>query len=495
MRGRVLHLFWAVGLLAICAPALGAAPKPQNVILIGWGGARRVDVDASLQRRELPNLQKLIDRGHYVRIDAEGSADTKAGWTQILTGYLPDVTGVYTNDRYQPVPSGLSVFERLEKHFGTDAFVTVAVIGSRQHLGAIDPPRQAPRQDGSDEAGTVDRVLPGSPYYNMHRALEVWEYGLGPDEKVGPRALELLEKYKDKPFFIFIYFAGDDKADDTARARHQALVSDDRWTGQIADKVAELGLADKTQIYVSGDQSFLATTNQAVTRAGRRQDIAATILEAFGIDQNEIAPPLAGISLTRADNRPPIQRGTAGDQQMVVEVQEPPRRPDVVFVPTPQKVVDAMLRLAQVKKSDVVYDLGCGDGRIVVTAAKRFGCRAFGFDIDPARVAESRENVENNGVGDLVTIQQKDIFTLDLSRADVVTLYLLPSLNVKLIPQLERLKPGSRIVSHDFDMKGVQPDQEVRIETNDTYISHTVYLWTCPLKKVDPNGINSEDND
>jgi protein-L-isoaspartate O-methyltransferase len=166
------------------------------------------------------------------------------------------------------------------------------------------------------------------------------------------------------------------------------------------------------------------------------------------------------------------------------KIAEPPqeiKRPDVIFVPTPDEVVAKMLELAKVTKDDVVYDLGCGDGRIVVAAAK-LGCKAYGFDVDPQRIKESNENVQKNGVGNLATIEQKDIFTLDLSKANVVTLYLLPSLNVKLIPQLEQLKPGSRIVSHDFDMRGVTPDQVVEV-TADGEVSHTVYLWTVPLKK------------
>jgi SAM-dependent methyltransferase len=162
---------------------------------------------------------------------------------------------------------------------------------------------------------------------------------------------------------------------------------------------------------------------------------------------------------------------------------EPKRKPDVVYVPTPQAVVEKMLEMADVKKTDVLYDLGCGDGRIPVTAAKTFGCKAFGFDIDPQRVKESRENIKSNDVGKLVTVEEKDIFTLDLSRANVVTLYLLPTLNVKLIPQLEKLKPGSRIVSHDFDMKGVKPDKKIEFTTKDDNRSHTIYLWTTPLKK------------
>ncbi len=165
------------------------------------------------------------------------------------------------------------------------------------------------------------------------------------------------------------------------------------------------------------------------------------------------------------------------------EEAQPERTPDVIFVPTPHEVVAKMLEMAKVTKDDLVYDLGCGDGRIVVAAAKKYGCKAVGFDIDPKRVAEAKENVKKNKVGHLVSIEQKDIFELDLSKASVITLYLLPSLNVKLIPQLEKLKPGSRIVSHDFDMRGVEPDQKVEVTPKDGR-THTIYLWTTPLKKT-----------
>ncbi|HOW64508.1 MAG TPA: methyltransferase domain-containing protein [Candidatus Paceibacterota bacterium] len=170
----------------------------------------------------------------------------------------------------------------------------------------------------------------------------------------------------------------------------------------------------------------------------------------------------------------------------------PTRKPDVVFVPTPQKVVDKMLEMAEVKSGDVVYDLGCGDGRIVVTAAKKFGVKAVGFDIDPARVEEALANVRTNKVEHLVTIKQADIFTLDLREASVVTLYLLPDLNVKLIPQLEKLKPGSRIVSHDFSMRGAKPVEVLSMSIGDDTEAgsnyemdrnHTVYKWVVPFQR------------
>jgi SAM-dependent methyltransferase len=168
---------------------------------------------------------------------------------------------------------------------------------------------------------------------------------------------------------------------------------------------------------------------------------------------------------------------------------ESERDPDVIYVPTPEPVVDRMLELAAVNEHDVVYDLGCGDGRIVITAAQRYGVKAWGFDIDPVRVAEARANAKAAGVEDLVTIEQKDIFSLDLSPASVVTLYLLPELNVRLIPQLEQLKPGSRIVSHDFDMEGVTPitHETMKLGARDI---HQIFLWRTPFEgetpKLDP---------
>ena len=199
------------------------------------------------------------------------------------------------------------------------------------------------------------------------------------------------------------------------------------------------------------------------------------------------------------------------------------RKPDVIFVPTPQAVVDKMLEMAEIKTGNILYDLGCGDGRIVVTAAKRYGVKAFGFDIDPARVRESLENVKSNNVEHLVTIKQADIFTLDLRQANVVTLYLLPELNVKLMPQLAQLEPGSRIVSHDFSMRGAKPVQihymtlasKVDSEDNTKNFSgifeefldkdfgetvedifwdqkHTIYKWIVPWEKESSTEPNQE---
>jgi len=152
------------------------------------------------------------------------------------------------------------------------------------------------------------------------------------------------------------------------------------------------------------------------------------------------------------------------------------RRPDVIFVPTRDTVIEAMLKAAKVTPDDVVYDLGCGDGRIVVAAAK-LGARAVGIDIDPQRVKEANDNIQKNAVSAKAEIRQGDLFEADIREATVVTLYLLPSLNVKLRPRLmEQLRPGTRVVSHDFDMGDWKPDETIAVD------GKTVYLWTIPTR-------------
>ena len=127
--------------------------------------------------------------------------------------------------------------------------------------------------------------------------------------------------------------------------------------------------------------------------------------------------------------------------------------------------------------------LGCGDGRMLILAAQKYGCRAVGFDIDPERVKAARENVARNNVEKLVKIELADMFTLDLSKADVFPLYLLPEMNRKLLPQLDKLKPGSRIVCHDYDLEGIVADTTINFVSNEDNANHTVSLYTTPLKR------------
>jgi trans-aconitate methyltransferase len=149
----------------------------------------------------------------------------------------------------------------------------------------------------------------------------------------------------------------------------------------------------------------------------------------------------------------------------------------VPYVPTPNEVVDEMLKAVNLKATDVVYDLGCGDGRIVITAAQKYGTKGVGVDIDPQRIKEAEENAKKANVGSKVSFVQKDLFAQDLSGASVVTLYLLPDFNMRLRPKLlKELKVGSRIVSHSFDMGDWQPDKTIKVDYR------TVYLWTVTEK-------------
>jgi SAM-dependent methyltransferase len=172
---------------------------------------------------------------------------------------------------------------------------------------------------------------------------------------------------------------------------------------------------------------------------------------------------------------------------MVAAAQSAPRRePDVPFVPTTEEAVQAMLKLADVKSTDVVYDLGCGDGRIVIAANKNFGAKAVGIDINPVRIKEAMENAKKEGVEGKVKFVEADLFEADIHEATVVTLFLLSSVNLKLRPKLlADLKPGTRIVSNTFDMGDWKPEKQITVGNpeEESYLSHRLYLWMVPAKK------------
>jgi SAM-dependent methyltransferase len=159
------------------------------------------------------------------------------------------------------------------------------------------------------------------------------------------------------------------------------------------------------------------------------------------------------------------------------------RQPDVPYVPTTPEAVQEMLKLAGVKKTDVVYDLGCGDGRMVITAAKIYGARGVGIDIDPKRIQEAKDGARKSGVENLVRFEENDLFQADLREATVVTLFLLQRINLQLRPKLlQELKPGTRIVSNTFDMGDWKPDKEQTLEGDDEAFSHRFYLWIVPQR-------------
>lgn len=170
---------------------------------------------------------------------------------------------------------------------------------------------------------------------------------------------------------------------------------------------------------------------------------------------------------------------------VLAQTSQPKHDPDVPYVPTTEEAVKAMLKLADVKSTDIVYDLGCGDGRIVIAAAKEYGAHGVGIDINPERIQEAKENAKKAGVENLVRFEERDLFDADIHEATVVTLFLLNSVNLKLRPKLLRdLKPGTRIVSNTFHMDDWKPDKEQTVgdPVEGFSLSHKLFLWIVPQR-------------
>lgn len=227
---------------------------------------------------------------------------------------------------------------------------------------------------------------------------------------------------------------------------------------------------EKSRFTIPDHERAIGATNPVVTggRLWLRDD---NRLFCYDVSHDALDRPSlsALITLRPADSPDTARRST--------------RQPRSIFVPTPHDVVAKMLESAGVKKTDVVYDLGSGDGRIVIAAAKTHGCKAVGYEIDRELAELSRERVKESGVEQLVTIEQKDIFTVDLSGADVIAVYLLPKQLEALLPQLEKLRSGSRIVSHQFAIPGIQQGKTIEVQSDEDGIRHKFHLWTAPLKK------------
>jgi predicted AlkP superfamily pyrophosphatase or phosphodiesterase len=299
-----------------------------------------------------------MNEGIFVDIDVKGVTDTKAGWTEILTGLGPEKTGVYSNGKYQPIPEGYTIFEKLTARYGKENIATVAVIGKDHHVGGIAPQQKIEitekmlknlskkdnkkakmikkalkelkekdkkvsvdgRNDGNkiiEENGKKYLIIPGEPYLLTYTKVDVWQKALNLNETVGKNALEMLEKYKDKPFFFFVHFAEVDskghKFGENSKEYNDAIVSDDSWTGKIIDKLKELKLYDNTLVYVTADHGFnegetshsnapfifLVTNDKSVKHGGTRADVTPTILNSLGFDLDAIKPSLDGKPLSK----------------------------------------------------------------------------------------------------------------------------------------------------------------------------------------------------
>jgi hypothetical protein len=321
---------------AVQPPAIAAGQTPYNIVLIGWDAAQREHVQQCLSRGELPNLAALGKTGALVDIDIAEKTDTKAGWSQILTGYSAAVTGVYSNSKYQPIPAGYSLFERAEKFFGPANVATLAVIGKSGHVDNNPPVRielgpkgllpagglgkltkkawRQLRASGKveEEGGKKYLVVPGKPYYLTQNGMDMFQNGLHENAKVGARALEVLRENKDRRFVIFIHFAEVDanghKFGENSKEYNDALIDCDAWLGKIEAELGKLGIDGKTAVYVTADHGFdegakqhknapyvfLATNDRAVTHKGTRADITPMILKRLGIELGKIDPPLTG---------------------------------------------------------------------------------------------------------------------------------------------------------------------------------------------------------
>jgi len=313
----------------------------RNILLIGWDGVQRNHLKEMILRNEVMHIVDLSKEGAMVDIDiTTGATDTKAGWTQILTGYVPEISGVLSNGKYRPIPVGYSTFERLEKYFGPENIITVAIVGKKGNVDADGPSnisfekwtkrlrRQGKRipkpsegklvQNGGrivKEGGSFYVEFPGNPYYYTKDAMDLFINGLKKNEKVASTAIENLEKYKDQRFFFFIHFAESDHSGheygENSKEYTEGIKSDDYWTGKIITKLKELGLYEKTHVYITSDHGFdegqkkhtyapfvfLATNDAGIIRRGDRADIAPTILKRFGLELSNISPALDGVPL------------------------------------------------------------------------------------------------------------------------------------------------------------------------------------------------------
>jgi hypothetical protein len=321
----------------------------NNIILIGWDGAQRDHLNQCLEQKQLPVLKRLITEGSYVEIEIYGTTDTKAGWSQILTGYDPAITGIYSNSSFSSIPAGYSIFERLKDFFGP-TFFTAAIICKKGHMDTvaarneiidralyeqIDSIKRLKPSDRSDEqkkrikafnkkyrnAGitikndTVYAGFPGDPYHYSRKGCDEFYNGLIRNRKAVRYVTKMLRKHKNQPFFFFVHFAEIDVCGhlfgENSRQYNSAIKSCDRCTGKIIRVLKRNGLYDHTFVYVTADHGFdegkknhtnaphvfLISNDKHLKKNGTRADITPTILDRFGIDIRKISPPLSGHSL------------------------------------------------------------------------------------------------------------------------------------------------------------------------------------------------------
>jgi predicted AlkP superfamily pyrophosphatase or phosphodiesterase len=298
MRLRIAFI-----LLVAAAFKPAVRPEQRSAILISWDGAGGEHVRAAVAAGKLPNLARLGGQGALVDIEVTGhGTDTKPGHAQMLTGYDPNVTGVYSNGKFRPIPRGYSIFERLHQAFGKNGLATIMLTGKGPNLGSQSP-----------EGGNAE------PFSLARPSITVWDGDqIRPARLIGDRALRYIHRYADKGrFFFFIHFPDVDVAGHThgegSSEYDLALGEVDAWLGKITAALEAEGATDRTLVYVSADHGFdkgakrhtaathifLATNDPAVSRAGEQRDIAPTVLSAMGVDPTTITPRLPGKILAK----------------------------------------------------------------------------------------------------------------------------------------------------------------------------------------------------
>lgn len=359
----------AAVLATVCLPALAfdpaTPPAQRSAILFSWDGAQREHVKECLAKGELPNLAALIKEGGIVDIDVTGHAtDTKAGHTQMLTGLDADVTGVMSNGKFKAIPAGYSIFEKLETQYGDDNITTIMLTGKTHHIGNCPPstPEQIARakeelaklrrpgaaknnstaaapQTGDAKIGIADpdaaaqankkrtaarqrlnaiiQNTDGEPFLNVSKAIDVWDGEKSRTYQVnGPLMLGYLDKYGKGRLCAFFHFSDPDHMGhnhgENSTEYNQALIDCDKMLGQCVAKLKELGVYDKTMIFVTADHGFdegktshsnaptvFLAANMPLTRAGNQRDVPTTILAEMGFDVTKAEPKLTGVVLTK----------------------------------------------------------------------------------------------------------------------------------------------------------------------------------------------------
>ncbi len=303
--------------------AAGQDAATFNVLIVGWDGVQREHLEDCRQKKltkcpnGLPTLQRVAGEQLYDLIVADGATETKPGWAQLLTGYDAAVTGVLSNERYQPIPKGYTLFEKVELHLGPEQVQTLFVAAKLEHVGATC-------------ANGVGEKL-GQPWCLTKSQLDHYENGLGNGANVVAKALELLELHGKKRFLAFVHFQDPDHKGhnhgENSAEYTQALVDVDRWTGQLLDKLEALGVLTRTYVYIVTDHGFdesktshknapfgfLASNDKLVTRHADRRDLAPTILKHYGISLEKLqnTPPINGHPLDQAVAKTCVEEGDA----------------------------------------------------------------------------------------------------------------------------------------------------------------------------------------